>query len=348
MITMKEIAQACHVSVATVSNILNDKPNVSEETRARVLKVIQELNYTPNSIAKNLKLQKSSSIGVIAEDITVFCTPDIIDGISQCCEERGYQVLLTNMRMFKKYSDTYYNRLDFQDIVSREIKELLSKRVDGIIYITAHERMLSCFPDDLKVPACVAYGQSLNPQFPSVSADDTMGAYRVVSHLIQQGHTAIGVITGKNNTPPTSDRLLGYQRALFDATICYNPDLIAIGDWERASGYRNTDLLLERGVTAVFCMSDIIAGGVYDRLSERGCAIGRDISVVGFDNRELSGYYAPPLTTMELPLFGIGYTACRIVLDALEHPNDVFAPNPHNLYLEPCNLIERASVGQIK
>lgn len=350
MVTIKEIAQACNVSIATVSNILNGKPNVGEETRKRVLKVIQEMDYTPNSIAKNLKMNKSSTIGIIAEDITVFCTPEIIDGISECCEKNGYQVLLTNMRMYKKYSDTYYNRKDFSDIVNNEIRELLSKRVEGIIYITAHERSLSCFPDDLKVPACVAYGQSMNPKFPSVSADDTAGAYSAITHLVDQGHRTIGVITGKDNTPPTSDRLLGYQRALADAHIRYNPDLVVIGDWGRESGYMHTDTLLERGVTAIFCMNDIIAGGVYDRLSEHGLHPGRDLAVVGFDNQIMSEYYFPPLSTIALPLFEIGYTACQTVINILEQPSQshILAPNPHNLYLERCRLICRSSVTRIK
>ena len=103
MVTIKEIAQRCGVSIATVSNILNGKPNASEATRQKVLKAVKELNYTPNSIAKNLKLKKSQTIGVLVEDITVFCALGIIDGITKCCEEKGYHILLTNLRLFKKY-----------------------------------------------------------------------------------------------------------------------------------------------------------------------------------------------------------------------------------------------------
>lgn len=87
MVTIKEIAKECDVSIATVSNILNGKPNASEETRKKVLETVKKLNYTPNYVAKNLKMKKSKAIGVIAEDLTVFCTPEIIDGITKCCEE---------------------------------------------------------------------------------------------------------------------------------------------------------------------------------------------------------------------------------------------------------------------
>ena len=101
MPTIKEIAKISGVSVATVSNIINEKGKVSEETRIRVQKVIEEMNYTPNSVAKNLKTKNSRCIGVIAEDMTVFALPDIIDGITEYCEKEDYQILLVNLRLYK-------------------------------------------------------------------------------------------------------------------------------------------------------------------------------------------------------------------------------------------------------
>ncbi|MEE1196995.1 MAG: LacI family DNA-binding transcriptional regulator [Lachnospiraceae bacterium] len=91
MVTIKDVAKKCNVSIATVSNILSGKPNASEETRKRVLEAVQELNYIPNYVAKNLKMKSTKTIGVIVEDITVFCAPDIIDGITQYCEKRRQQ-----------------------------------------------------------------------------------------------------------------------------------------------------------------------------------------------------------------------------------------------------------------
>lgn len=101
MPTIKEIARECGVSVATVSNIINDKGKVGEETKKRVLQVIQEMNYTPNIVAQNLKTKNTRSIGVIAEDMTVFALPDIIDGITEYCEKEDYQILLVNLRLYK-------------------------------------------------------------------------------------------------------------------------------------------------------------------------------------------------------------------------------------------------------
>lgn len=144
MITIKEVAKECNVSIATVSNILNNKPNVGEETKQKVLKVIKEMNYTPNTVAKNLKTKNTRTIGALIEDITVFCAPEIIDGITNYCEQKKYNVLLINLRLYKKYGDGYFENEDFFNIVRHEIRELISKQVEGIIYVPAHERNLKC------------------------------------------------------------------------------------------------------------------------------------------------------------------------------------------------------------
>ena len=146
---------------------------------------------------------------------------------------------------------------------------LLSKQVDGIIYVTAHERVLKkCLPEHLPVPASMAYGYSKSAEYPSVAVDDKNGAYTLIRYLTERGHRSIGVITGKGESIHTHDRLLGYQKALYDQKIFFDPDIVVEGDWKRESGYQKTDYLLSKGVTAIFCMNDIMAGGVYDRLED--------------------------------------------------------------------------------
>ncbi len=318
MATIKEIARACNVSVATVSNILNHKPGASEETRKMVMKKVKELNYTPNTVARNLKTKNTKSIGVIVEDMTIFSIPDIVDGITEHCEEENYQILLINLRLFKKYQDTYYHRDDYYGLVKDEIWKLIAKQVEGIIYVAAHERTIRCIPEDLPIPAVMAYGYTDSAKVPSVVVNDEDGAFQITSHVIGQGHKKIGVITGKRDSPHAQERLLGYQRALYENGILYNPALICTGDWTRISGYKCTDGLLERQVTAIFCMNDLMAGGVYDRLEELELRPGEDISIAGYDNRELSGYYKPPLSTITLPLHDIGYEASEIMLKMLQ------------------------------
>ncbi len=345
MATIKEIARECNVSVATVSNILNHKPGASDETRKMVMKKVKELNYTPNSVARNLKTKNSRSIGVIVEDMTIFSVPDIVDGITEHCEEKNYQILLINLRLFKKFQDTYYHRDDYYSMVKDEIWKLISKQVEGIIYVAAHERTIRCIPEDLPIPAVMAYGYTESEKVPSVVVNDEGGAYQIIKHVIDQGHSRIGVITGKNDSPHAQERLVGYQRALYENGILYNPSFVCVGDWTRTSGYQCTDRLLEQDVTAIFCMNDLMAGGVYDRLEELELRPGEDISVAGYDNRELSGYYKPPLSTITLPLHDIGYEASEIILKMLEKENEDGTEAVHRVN---CYPLIRKSVKKIK
>ena len=159
MVTIKEIAKECNVSVATVSNILNHKPGASDETRKIVMDKIKELNYKPNTVARNLKTKNTRTIGVIVEDMTIFSIPDIVDGITEHCEENSYQILLINLRLFKKYNDFYYHRDDYYGRVGEEIDKLIARQVEGIIYVTAHERIMRCIPENLPIQRIKTFRQ---------------------------------------------------------------------------------------------------------------------------------------------------------------------------------------------
>ena len=345
MPTIKEVAKICGVSVATISNIMNDKGGVSAETKKRVMKVIKEMNYTPNHVAKNLKTKNTRSIGVIAEDMTVFALPDIIDGITEYCEEEDYQILLINLRFYKKYADSYYQNDDHKDIVHKEIRKLLSKQVEGIIYVAAHERLINVLPDNLPIPMVVAYGYTNKKEIPSVIVHDANGAEELVKHLVAYGHRKIGVIAGKKDSMHTQARLEGYQKALFAGGILYDPNLVVYGDWDRESGRIKAPELVAKDVTAIFAMNDFMAGGVYDCLDELNKKVGEDIAVVGYDNREMASYESPPLTTMGLPLHDMGYHASEIILKMLKK-EDVESDN--GMHYIQCIPFFRESVNKIK
>ena len=342
MATIKEIAKACGVSVATVSNILNKKPGASEATRNLVLKTAKEMNYMPNYVAKNLKARNTRSIGVIAEDMTIFSIPDIIDGITEYCEKVKYQILLTNLRLYKKYNDYYYHRTDYYGLVDEEIRKLIATQVDGIIYVTAHERIMHCIPDNLSIPAVMAYGYTESKNIPSVVVDDERGAYEMIRYLIAQGHKKIGVITGKADSLHAQARLIGYQKALRDEGLLYDPELIYYGDWGRESGHAGAEKLFKKHVTAIFCMNDLMAGGCYDWADESGIKIPQEISVAGYDNRELSSYYKPPLSTTELPLHDIGYRAAEVMIGLVEKKSGETAEP--QVYKVPCKQLIRQSI----
>ena len=344
MVTLKEIAKECRVSPATVSNILNGKPKVSEETRQRVLDTVEKRGYRPNYIAQGLRNQKTKTIGIIAEDIAQFTTPEIVDGIMSRCEEKGYRAVVKNLRLYARWSDSWYdNESSYHSILDPTLKELESIRVDGIIYIAGHARVIHCFSEDFKTPAVMAYAFTDNRRVPSVAIDDKKSACEMIHYLISRGHRKIGVIGGRENNIHTQQRLQGYQKALFENRILFNPSWVRYADWEKEGAYQEARELLKEDVTAVFCMADRMAGGVYRCLDEIGLRAGRDIAVAGFDNHEIAEYFVPGLTTMALPLREIGNVSADYLLKQMEEAQEEI---PEKILI-PCTFTERESVHTI-
>lgn len=347
MVTLKEIAQECNVSITTVSNILNGKPKVGEETKRQVLEVIEKRGYKPNYIAQGLRTQKTKMIGIIAEDIAQFTTPEMVEGIMGCCEERGYRTVVKNMRMYARWNDKWYNDAGaYHSILNPVLQELVSNMVDGIIYIAGHARIMNCFPPDFSIPAVMAYAYAQNPKVPSVVIDDENSAYEIIKHLISKNHRKIGVIGGRADNMHTQRRLLGYQRALFEAGILFNPAIVHYACWDKESGYEAAKLLLDEDITAVFCMSDRMAGGVYRALSERGKQAGKDMAVAGFDDQDIAEFFIPGLTTMKLPLQEIGHTSARLLMEKVEAGEESASECGQKEIRIPCTFVERGSVQE--
>lgn len=346
MVTLKEIAQICDVSITTVSNVLNNKPKVSEETKQKVLEVVKKTGYQPNYFAQGMRKQKTRIIGIIVEDLDLFSTPPIVEAIMAFCDENNYRTILVNMRLYDKWQDAWYSdEKKVQSVLQPIIQELSSIKVDGIIYVAGHCRYINYFTDDFKIPVIITYALSASPTFPSVVFDDEKGGYDITKYLISKGHRKIGVIAGISNNLHTQNRSLGYQKALFEEQILFNPDLIRYGDWERLSGYIQAEKLMKKDITAIFCMNDLMAGGAYDYLYENNIIVGRDISVVGYDNNQISKYLRPQLTTSDIPLRKIGKVTAEYFLKLLE---DELADNEKQETIKlPCNIIIRESVRSI-
>lgn len=347
MVTLKEIAKMCDVSVTTVSNVLNDKPKVSEETRQRVLGVVKQTGYQPNYFAQGMRKQKTRIIGIIVEDLELFSTPPIVEAIMAYCDENNYRTILVNMRLYDRWRDTWYsNEKIIQSVLQPSIQELLSVKVDGIMYVAGHCRYINYFMDDFKIPAIIVYALSSSSRFSSVVFDDEKGGYDITKYLISKGHRKIGVIAGSANNLHTQMRSMGYQRALFEEQILFNPDLIKHGDWMRTSGYIQAENMVKEGVTAIFCMNDLMAAGAYDYLYENNIIVGKDISIVGYDNNEISAYLRPRLTTNNIPLKTIGKTAAEFFVDLLD--NESGNSKGQQIIKLPCNMVKRESVGDIQ
>jgi len=341
MATIREISKKASVSIATVSKVLNGKKGVSQFTIDRVMSIARELNYRPNLNARSLKKGQSKTLGIITEDLTGFNTPDIVDGIDAYCESHGYHYVLGNLRFIKHYGNQPKNVKEYTKVVNSLIDTMLSKQVNGIIYIGCHGHAVVPISHSNEIPLVFAYCYSTDCKIPSVLFDDQKAAFEATQLLINKGHHRIGVIAGLKDSMHTVSRILGHQEALYANNIPYNPSLTLYGDWEREQGYYLSEKLIKENVTAIFAQNDVMAGGAIEYCNKHGVRIGKDLLLIGFDDRELSSFCHPTLSTVSLPLFEIGQSSTRLMLDILDGHNI-----QHGLKLMlPCSIIERESTG---
>ena len=343
MITIKEIARLTKVSTATVSNVLNGKSGAASEAKVReIVDLARNLHYTPNSLARSLQQQKSNTIGIITEDLTVFNTPEIVDGVDAFCEENGYDIILENMRLFKRYNNNFTDTPKHRELLDSMLQNMISKQVEGIVYVGYHCREIAYLPSRVQVPFVYAYCYPKEEIYPSVMFDDEKAARDVTRLLIAKGHRRIGVICGPASSYHSQARLRGFNAALAEHGITSDSKLIVYGDWERPSGYHLAASLLDMKVSAIFSFNDLMASGVYERASERGIQIGKDISLFGFDNRDISQGYFPALSTVEPPLNEIGRRCAEIILSQIKRRRLV----KKRIYLS-CSIKERQSTANM-
>jgi LacI family transcriptional regulator len=346
LVTLKEIARICGVSTTTVSNVLNGKPKVSEETRQRVLEVVKQTEYHPNYFAQGIRKQKTRIIGIIVEDLDLFSTPPIVESIMAYCDDNNYRTILLNMRLYDRWKDTWYSdEKKTLSVFQPILQELLSIKVDGIMYVAGHCRYINYLTEDINIPTIIVYALSRSPKIPSVVIDDERGSYDLTKYLISKGHRRIGVIAGSADNLHTVKRCLGYQKALFEEQVLFNPNWIKHGDWMRESGYIQAEKLVKEDVTAIFCMNDLMAAGAYDYIYDKNLAVGQEISIVGYDNNEISGYLRPQLTTCDIPLRKIGKTAADYFINLIE--NKIDSGEYKEIIKLPCNMVIRDSVSSI-
>lgn len=341
MFTIKDIAKMCQVSPATVSNVMNGKSNkVSKETADMILAKIAEIGYKPSMVAKGLRTRRTKIIGVIAEDISLFNVPPIINGITKCCEENGYMFLLENLRLYDRWGGSWFeDPIKYNTSFQPAMAEMEAINADGIIYVAGHSRKINSLKQDDKRPVVVAYSVAEDNNIPQFVIDDERAACDMTNHLISKGHKKIGIIAGERSNIHTLLRIDGYQRALYENGMLYDPTIVQYGLWARETGYELAPKLIESGVTAIFCFADYIAGGVYDYLEEKGLKAGKDIAVCGFDDHEYASYMNPKLTSMKLPTEEIGFNATKRLIEMIEE-REMDAQIENKI---PCELIGRQS-----
>lgn len=342
MVTLKEIAERSGVSIATVSNILNGKSNFSEETKEKILQVIKETGYKPNYMARTLRARKTNTIGLIVDDLMDFSSPSLIDGLMGFCEEKGYKIVLENLRYYTKIFSKWENHEEYKNAVEQAVQEMLAIKVDGIVYIASHSRNMDCLPKNLEIPVVLSYAYNDNSEIPAVLFDDESAAFEMTEYLISKGHKNIGVIMGAESSIHTQKRKLGFLRAMKKHNLVVKEKNYCYGNWTENSGYDACNTILTEDMTAIFCFNDLMAGGVYRCLHDRKLKPGVDISVAGFDDRDVCNYLFPKLTTMKLPLIEIGQKSAEILIDLINNKTDF----SQKIEIK-CTFVERDSVTKI-
>ena len=333
--TIKDIARACGVSVSTVSRVLNNRPDVSDDVRGKVLRAVEDSGYIPNNSARDLVRSRSDAIGVIVRGMGNLFFADMLKTVSREIETSGYTMVL-------HFIDSDADEVKAGAILERE------KKLRGLIFLGGRFDYTPAELALVGVPyVCCSFtncfGSLKEEDYASVSIDDYMTAYKAVEKLIELGHRRIAAVV-----PSCSDRSIselrynGYLEALREHGIDFDSRLLVEtgGCFGMAETYDGARRLVESGAdfTALFALSDTTAIAAMKALEDRGVRIPEDVSVIGIDGLSVSEYVSPTLTTMIQPAEEMGRESVRILLDMLEGRE-----KPRHLLL-PARLRQGASV----
>jgi LacI family transcriptional regulator len=332
-LTLEDVARLSEVSRSTVSRVINNHPNVSQEVRQRVLKVIQETGYLPHLAARSLASQRSRILGLVfPRSVAAFFAdpyfPRFTQGVAQACNQNDY-----TLSLFIFYSPEDERKL-FPRISHRG-------HLDGVIVqaTTANDPIFSTIRNG-SIP-CVFAGRAPNSKgFSFVDVDNETGAYTAVSHLLQLGRKRIATITGPLDQTAGMDRKQGYIKALQDRGRIVENELIASGDFSRISGYNAARALLPQSPDAIFVASDVMALGALQAIQEEGLKVPDDIAIVGFDDLPPARSSSPPLSTIRQPIMRLGVKAVEMLLDIIESGNQ----SPQRMIFDT-ELVIRESCG---
>jgi LacI family transcriptional regulator len=330
-VTLRDVAEAAGVSVATASKALNDQGRMTAETRTRVQAIARELGFRPNSLAQSLLRQRSFTVGLLTNDTYGRFSLPVMAGVSEALLDNGVSVFLCNVE-------------DDPRIGQMHVDAMLEKRVDGII--ASGKRLDRHLPVDLAelgIPVIYAFTEP-DPNSIAFVSDDEGGARLAVEHLVALGRRRIVHITGPETFAVVHQRAGAYRDVLADHGLA--PTRVLTGAWSEAWGHQAVAQLFDadrdEAPDAVFCGNDQIARGVVDALRERGLRVPEDVAVIGFDNWEIvASATRPPLTTVDMNLTALGREAGLTLLSLVDGK-----PVEPGIRKLPCRLVVRQSCGR--
>lgn len=309
--TIKDIARISGCSVSTISRVINDRPDVRPETKERVLEVMREAGFVPNTNARQLKIQQSRSLVFVVKGTRNIFFSDFLVQLQRAATLYGYNGIVS-------YLDENANEIEAAEKILREIKP------KGMIFLGGSVANFQKGFVNISVPSVLATLVSDKLDFPNLSmvgVDDRAAAYQAVSYLIQQGHRKIAVLGGPATSYPSMMRRQGAQQAMEDAGIRFEDKLYGLSNYDFESAYHAMNSLLARRAefTALFAMSDVIAFGAIRALVSAGFRVPEDISVIGFDGISMSRYCVPVMTTIVQPGEQIALQSIELLVRQIEH-----------------------------
>lgn len=335
MATMADVARSAGVSVATVSHVLNGTRPVLPHTRQAVLDAVDELGYTPNTLARSLVTSRTRSIGLAVSAISNPYFTEILQGVEAAALEHGYSLLIAD-----PHDDPRHER--------KVVQLLHERRVDGMIVAPSPDPAeLLAYLGRHKVPTVLldrvvdlpADGTLVCDQ---VCAESTGPVARLVTHLAGLGHRRIGMIAGLPGLSTTDERLAGYRDGLAAAGLAYDEDLVVHGDSESAGAAQATAALLSlpSPPTALVTANNAMTIGALRALREHGLSVPEDIALCCFDDFAWADLFSPRLTAIAQPSRDMGAEAVRVLLDRLAAPD-----GPARVLRLPCTFVHRTSCG---
>lgn len=335
-VTIYDVAREAGVSMATVSRVVNNNPNVKPQTRKKVFEAIERLGYRPNAVARGLASKKTTTVGVVIPDISNTIFSELARGIEDIANMYHYNIILCNADKKKE-----------KEI--RVINTLLEKQVDGLLFMggAVTDEHLQAFKTS-SVPIVLCATKDDNNAFASVDIDHEQAAFDAVNLLIQNGHRNIAMISGTLQDPANGfARYQGYKRALEAADIPLREDYVRIGNYRYESGLEVAKHFLELSErpTAIFAATDEMAIGAMHTLLDSGLRVPEDVSVISVDNIRMASMVRPQLTTVAMPMYDIGAVSMRL-LTKLMNKETKDASELMQVIL-PHELIHRNSVAHL-
>jgi LacI family transcriptional regulator len=336
--TIKEVASVAGVSTQTVSRVINERPDVSPETRKKVQEVIKALSYQPSALARSLISQRSFTLGVVTAGLRHYGPSRTLSGITSAAEEMGYSILLKELR-----------RYDTEDI-SPIFQAFLSRHVDGIIWavpeVGENRKWVHQPPADMEVPL-VYLTMEPRENISVVSVNNYLGGQIAMTHLLEQGYRCIGHICGPLDWWESRQRMSAWRDTLTEAGLDANDAHCVEGNWSSASGALAIEKLFDQypKMDAVFVANDQMALSVMQFFAEKKIRIPDDIGVVGFDNIAESAFFSPALTTIHQDQHNIAKIAVSEVIKIIESGWQGLDPvTPKSTILPPTLIVRQSSL----